>query len=182
MYRPCSWRGYPMRERQPFSGILYKAIVIVCVAVVIGVLNNAFSLRGIGLIGQWSNKVVSDSLVVPHNYEPEDPEAVTLSQALKSFESEQALIVDCRLKEDFDSGHIKGAVSLPWEEFESYLPELRSSLADAEEIIVYCDGTECELSLLLARELARLGYARVKVFFGGWVEWAKAGLPVERGS
>ncbi len=171
-----------MRESQRFSGIIFKAIVIVCIGAIIGVLNNTFSQRGIGLIGNWSNKVISDSLVVPHDYEPVDPEAVTLSQALRSFESGQVLLVDCRLKQDFDSGHIKGAVSLPWEEFELYFPQLRSSLADAQEIIVYCDGTECELSLLLARELAQLGYDNVKVFFGGWVEWKKAGLPLERGS
>jgi rhodanese-related sulfurtransferase len=171
-----------MRERQRFPDIVFKAIVIVCVGFIIGVLNNTFSQRGIRLVGNWNSKVISDSLIVPHNYEPEDPEAVTLSQALKSFESKKAIFVDCRLKADFDSGHITGAVNLPWEEFEVYFPQLRSSFAGAKEIIAYCDGTECELSLLLARELAQLGYNNIRVFFGGWVEWTKAGLPVERGS
>ena len=171
-----------MRQRQSFSSVLLKAAGIVCAGFVIGILNNSFSPRGIELVGNWGNKVISDSLVVPNSYEPEDPEAVTLSQALKSFESAEAIFLDCRVKEDFDSGHIKGALSLPWEEFELYFPEVKSSLGDAKEIVAYCDGTECELSLLLARELAQLGYQGVKVFFGGWLEWTRAGLPVEKGS
>ena len=171
-----------MRQRQSFSSVLLKAAGIVCAGFVIGILNNSFSPRGIELVGNWGNKVISDSLVVPNSYEPEDPEAVTLSQALKSFKSEKAVFLDCRVKEDFDSGHIKGALSLPWEEFELYFPEVKSSLGDAKEIVAYCDGTECELSLLLARELAQLGYQGVKVFFGGWLEWTRAGLPVEKGS
>jgi 3-mercaptopyruvate sulfurtransferase SseA len=52
-------------------------------------------------------------------------------------------------------------------------------LSKDEEIITYCDGSECETSLLLARELMDLGYTDVKVFFGGWQEWEKAGLSVE---
>ena len=171
-----------MRQRQSFSNILFKAVGIVCVGFVIGILSNASSQRGIPLVQNWGNQVISDSLVVPHSYEPDDPEAVTLSQALKSFESEQTIFLDCRLKEDFDAGHIKGAVSLPWEEFDLYFPQAKASLEDGKEIIAYCDGTECELSLLLARELTQLGYQNVKVFFGGWLEWTRAGLPVEKGS
>lgn len=171
-----------MNQKPGFSNILFKAIVIVCAGFIIGILSNAFSEKGIELVGNWGSKVIADSLVVPHNYEPQDPEAVTFGQALKSFESEKALFVDSRPKENFDSGHIPGAVNLPYEEFEEYFPQLRSSLSEVREIIVYCDGTECETSLLLARELVDLEYHNVKVFFGGWLEWINAGLPVEKGS
>jgi rhodanese-related sulfurtransferase len=169
-----------MNQKTNISNILFKAIVIASAGFIIGVLYNTFSQDGIELVGAWGSKIVSDSVAAPYNYQPEDPEAVTLSQALKSFESEEALFVDCRLKEDFDSGHIKGAVSLPWEEFDQYYPEVSASLSEDKEIIAYCDGSECELSLLLARELTELGYKTVKVFFGGLLEWTKADLPVEK--
>ncbi len=171
-----------MNQKTSFSNILSKAIIMVCAGSLIGILNNTFSQKGIKLVGTWGNRTISDSVVVPHNYEPEDPEAVTLGQVMKSFESEEAIFVDCRLKEDYHLGHISGAVSLPWEEFEEYYPDLTRTLSEAKEIIAYCDGDECELSLLLARELADLGYKNVKVFFGGWLEWKEAGLPVEKGS
>ena len=169
-----------MNPKPKFSNTVSKAVIIVCVGSVIGILNNTFSRNGIELIGNWGNKTISDSLIVPNNYQPDDPEAVTLSQALESFKSGGTIFIDCRLKEDYDLGHISGAVNLPWEEFEEYYPPLKSSLSESEEIIVYCDGDECELSLLLARELAESGYENVKVFFGGWVEWKKAGLPIEK--
>jgi rhodanese-related sulfurtransferase len=169
-----------MNPKPKFSNTIFKAIIIVCVGFVIGILNNTFSRNGIELIGEWGNKTISDSLVVPNNYQPDDPEALTLSQALESYKSGEAIFIDCRLKEDYDLGHISGAVNLPWEEFEEYYPPLKSSLSESKEMIVYCDGDECELSLLLARELSESGYENVKVFFGGWVEWKNASLPIEK--
>lgn len=171
-----------MNRKPKFSNTIFKVAIIVCVGFVIGILNNTFSRNGIELIGNWGNKTVSDSLIVPNNYQPDDPEAITLDQALESFKSREAIFIDCRLKEDYDQGHIKGALNLPWEQFDEYFPRLKSPLSESKEIIAYCDGSECELSLLLARELVGLGYENVKVFFGGWVEWKNAGLPIEKGS
>ena len=171
-----------MNRKSRFSNIVFKAMIVVCAGLVIGILNNTFSRNGIKLIGNWGNKTISDSLIVPNNYQPDDPEAVTLSWALERFKSSEAIFIDCRLKEDYDLGHIKGAVNLPWEQFDEYFPQLKSILSESKEIIAYCDGNECELSLLLARELVGLGYENVNVFFGGWLEWKKAGLPVEKGS
>ena len=169
-----------MNRKSRFSNTALKAVIIVCAGFVIGILNNTFSRNGIELIGERGNKTVSDSLIVPHDYQPDAPEVVNLSQALESFKSREVVFLDCRLKEDYDLGHISGAVNLPWEEFEEYYPQLKSSLLESRGIIAYCDGDECELSLLLARELAELGYENVKIFFGGWVEWKKAGLPIEK--
>lgn len=44
------------------------------------------------------------------------------------------VIVDVRSKEDFDEGHIPGAVSIPWEEIEARYTELPRD----KEIITYC--------------------------------------------
>jgi predicted sulfurtransferase len=44
------------------------------------------------------------------------------------------VIVDVRSKEDFDEGHIIGAVSIPWEEIEDRYTELPRD----KEIITYC--------------------------------------------
>jgi hypothetical protein len=43
-------------------------------------------------------------------------------------------IVDVRSKEDFDEGHIAGAVSIPWKEMEARYTELPRD----KEIITYC--------------------------------------------
>jgi hypothetical protein len=46
----------------------------------------------------------------------------------------ELVIVDVRSKEDFDEGHIAGAVSIPWEEMETRYTELPRD----KEIITYC--------------------------------------------
>jgi len=46
----------------------------------------------------------------------------------------ELVIVDVRSKEDFDKGHIPGAVSIPWKEIETRYTELPRD----KEIITYC--------------------------------------------
>jgi rhodanese-related sulfurtransferase len=171
-----------MRTRRNLSDILIKSLIVILVGSAIGLTYNAVSPRGIALIGEWSPKVTSDSLVVPYGYEEDgDPPAISLDYAMMKFQSRNTIFLDARYPEDFKAGRIKGAINLPYEESEEYAPQVLPQLPKEEEIIAYCDGTECESSLLLARELREMGYKDVKVFFGGWQEWLKAGLPVETG-
>src|SRR3972149_4973184 len=75
---------------------------------------------------------------------------------------------------------ISKALNLPFEEFEKYYPKVERLLTKDKNIITYCDGTECEASLFLARLLRDKGFKNLKIFFGGWTEWNKAGLPVQK--
>jgi 3-mercaptopyruvate sulfurtransferase SseA len=56
-------------------------------------------------------------------------------------------------------------------------------LSPDSEIVVYCDGDQCDLShrlMTLLRE--RGGYAHVRVLVNGWTTWRKAGFPTEKGA
>ncbi|MGB2805898.1 MAG: rhodanese-like domain-containing protein [Candidatus Zixiibacteriota bacterium] len=171
-----------MRTQLNLSDILLKTALIILIGSAMGLIYNAVSPGGIALKGNWSPKITSDSLVVPYGYEEDvDPPAISLDYAMMKFQSKNTVFLDARYPEDFKAGHIKGAVNLPYEESEEYAPQVLPKLPREEEIIAYCDGTECEESLLLARELRELGYENIKVFFGGWQEWQQAGLPIETG-
>ena len=171
-----------MRTRRNLSDILIKSVIVILIGSAIGLTYNAVSPRGIALVGNWSPKTTSDSLAVPFGYEEgEDPPAISLDYAMMKFQSRNTVFLDARYPEDFKAGHIRGAINLPYEESEEHAPQVLPGLPKEHEIITYCDGTECETSLLLARELRELGYQDIKVFFGGWQEWLKAGLPVETG-
>jgi rhodanese-related sulfurtransferase len=171
-----------MRTQPKFSQILLNTAGIIILGSAIGLTYNAISPSGITLKGNWSPKVTSDSLVVPYGYmEGEDPTAISLDYAQMKFQSKNTIFLDARYPEDYRTGRIKGAINLPYEEFEEHAPRVLPNLPKDEEIIAYCDGTECETSLLLARELIELGYKDVKVFFGGWQEWRDAALSVETG-
>lgn len=162
-----------------FTQILLTSIIIIVIGSTVGLVYNNFSPKGITLKGSWSSQMTSDSIVVPYSYQKDDPPAVSLDYAQMKFQSSRIIFLDARLPADFEAGHIKGAINFPYEEFEQYAPRIVPKLTSGEEIIAYCDGGECESSLLLARELRDLGYLNVKVFFGGWEEWKKAGLSVK---
>jgi rhodanese-related sulfurtransferase len=171
-----------MRTQLSLANILLKTVLIILIGSATGLVYNAISPGGIVLKGNWSPKITSDSLVVPYGYEEgADPSAISLDYAMMKFQSRKTIFLDARYLEDFKAGHIKGAINLPYEEFEEHAPGILPMLPKDEEIIAYCDGTECETSLLLARELREMGYENLTVFFGGWQEWLKAGLPVETG-
>jgi rhodanese-related sulfurtransferase len=160
--------------------ILFGSFYIIILGMVFGIFYNTLISQKIPLFGSWNNKVVADSITVPYSYDqPSDPPAITLDQAQKIFQKEGILFVDSRLEEDFDSGHIPNSLNLPYEEFENHFPLVKNKLLSYQQLVIYCDGSECETSLLLARTLQDEGYGNIKVFFGGIVEWKEAGLPIE---
>lgn len=167
--------------RPKLKNVFFKFVLIILIGSLIGILNNSFSTSGIALVGSWSKRIISDSLIVPGSYDAQDPPAISLSEAERSFQTKKVLFVDARLSEDFNSGHVAKAINLPYEDFEDNFPKVEKSLSSATELIIYCDGTECESSLFLARLLKDKGFQSIKIFFGGWKEWVQAGLPTEKG-
>ena len=165
--------------KNTFLTIFLKAVFIFILSAVIGMTYNALSGKGIALVGSWSSKMTSDSLLVPPSYvEGIDPQAISLDDAMMYFQSKEAIFLDARYKDEFDYGHIKGAINLPFEEFDKYYYSVKNKLPLDRTLIIYCSGTECEASLFLARLLRGLGYRNLKVFFGGWEGWQKANLPI----
>jgi rhodanese-related sulfurtransferase len=104
---------------------------------------------------------------------------------LKKLIDEKADIViyDAQIKDIFDKGHIKGAVSFPWKQALEdsdirLLPKGKDTF-----IITYCDCGPGETdSSDLAAQLIELGYTNVKILKDPSIRgWKKAGYPVELG-
>jgi len=83
-------------------------------------------------------------------------------------------IIDVRPRAEFESGHIEGALSIPLEELAEHLREL----PPGREIVAYCRGPYCVLSLEAVRLLRQQGRTAVRLE-EGFPEWLDAGLPVE---
>lgn len=81
-------------------------------------------------------------------------------------------IIDVRRPEDFEKGHISGAINLPKEEWGSV-----KGLSKDKTNIVYCYSQTCHLAAAAAVEFARKGYPVVELE-GGFNTWQKAQLPV----
>ena len=114
----------------------------------------------------------------PQGKRPDTPTIIHLAEVKELFESEEALFIDARHAFEFDRGHIRGAVSLPLNEFDDRAGFV-NSLPRNKTLITYCDGVECNSSIGLASRLRDAGFSGVRIFFGGWNEWQAQSLPTE---
>lgn len=105
-----------------------------------------------------------------------EPVAIDLKQAYHLFE-QNILFIDAREPEDYKIAHIKNAINIPFDHFDDYKNTL-DEIDRNQQIVIYCAGTDCDLSILLGNILSESGYKRVYIFFGGWNEWIEANFPV----
>ena len=147
---------------------LQRALLIVLLGAGVGLLSNAVSPKGIPLI-------------TPPKKVPKAEEYLPLDKAHELWSTGATLFFDARRPEDYAEGHIANALNLPVEDFQQFYPKVAPMLAPDSTIVVYCNGTECELSHRLATELHQLGYTNVHMLFNGWAAWRSAGFPTEAG-
>lgn len=104
-------------------------------------------------------------------------EAVTRAELLERVRAGDAVVVDLRPDEEYEAGHIAGAISIPLAELEAHLAELPAGV----EIVAYCRGPYCALAPQGVALLRRAG-RRARRLEDGFPEWRLAGLPVATGS
>ena len=99
---------------------------------------------------------------------------------------EQGLIifVDARNEDHYKHGHIPGAYQFDHMYPERYLAAVLPACNTAQQVIVYCDGGDCELSEFadeFLRSSAGVANDKLFVFSGGLKEWERRHLPLEIG-
>jgi rhodanese-related sulfurtransferase len=87
-------------------------------------------------------------------------------------------IIDVREKEEFEQGHLPGAMHLSKGVLERDIERLVAS-PDAD-IVVYCSGGF--RSILAAEALQKMGYSKVKSLIAGAKAWQASGLPWQNDS
>ena len=92
---------------------------------------------------------------------------ITAEEAKQIMDTEDNyVILDVRTQEEFDEGHIPGAILIPDYEIED---RAEAELKDKEQtILVYCRSGN--RSKVASAALAELGYTNVKEF-GGIIDW-----------
>ena len=106
-----------------------------------------------------------------------EPKAITLEQAYTLF-NKGVKFIDSRDEADYISGHIDNSVNIPFDDFDNHKIKLET-ISKEKPVVIYCGGTECDLSILLGNLLFSQGYKQVYVFFGGWDDWVNANFPTE---
>jgi len=103
------------------------------------------------------------------NYLGDDVEAISRDELLKRLRARDVVLVDVRPAEEFDAGHIHGAVSIPLDELDERLAELPAN----SEIVAYCRGAFCAYAHDAVRTLRARGRSARRLE-GGWPEWQLA--------
>lgn len=89
---------------------------------------------------------------------------------------DEVIFVDLRSKEEYETSHIPGAINIDY--FSPNYQEELSKIPKNKTIVLYCKyGLRSKNA---AQLLKTLGYPRVHSLEGGFLEWEKTGLPVER--
>ena len=92
---------------------------------------------------------------------------ITAKEAKEIMDSQQGyVILDTRTQEEYDEGHIPGAIVISHDEI---LEKAEDVLTDKNQLIlVYCRSGR--RSKLAAEDLVKLGYTNIKEF-GGIIDW-----------
>ena len=99
------------------------------------------------------------------------------------FKQGSIAFIDARDEQHYREGHIPGASEFDPYYPEKYFPTVLPVCQAAEQIVVYCNGGDCDDSESAAITLRDVGIANQKLFIytGGITEWTTNGLPVEMG-
>ncbi len=100
-------------------------------------------------------------------------EEVTASEA--AARADAPFFLDVRERDEWEEGHIPGAVWIPRGHLES---RVEQAVADRERpIVVYCAGGS--RSAFAAKTLEELGYENVVNLAGGYTDWKRSGFPTQ---
>src|SRR5437588_510279 len=103
-------------------------------------------------------------------------EEIDAETARELFEGPQPpLVVDVRRRDEWDEGHIPGAVHIPRGSLESRIE--KATPGRERPVVVYCSVGE--RSAFAARTLGELGYEDVSSLNGGFTEWKRNGFPIQ---
>lgn len=114
---------------------------------------------GLAIFASSSNTATAIAQLTPDDYQDQFSEA-------------PHLLLDVRRPDEFDSGHIAGAINISVETLASRLSEV----PDDQTIVVYCRSGN--RSATASEILADAGYNDI-YDMGGIIDWQNAGYPVE---
>jgi rhodanese-related sulfurtransferase len=150
-----------------------EIIILVGVSVILALVVNTLSPRGIALVGRWDTV----NLVGDTAGQAKIIDSVAWAKSL--FDKGDVLYVDARSQNDYENGHIPGAVSLPMGQFEAGIEFFLNRYPPEQPIVTYCSGRTCEDSHDLAQALSDLGFTNVRIFIDGFLGWEAQGYPIE---
>jgi rhodanese-related sulfurtransferase/DNA-binding transcriptional ArsR family regulator len=101
-------------------------------------------------------------------------EPVLAGELLARAKKGLVTVLDVRPREEFEAGHLPGAVNIPIDRLASELARLPKK----REVVAYCRGPYCLMSFDAVLKLRQRGW-KARRLNEGYPEWKAAGLPIE---
>lgn len=117
-----------------------------------------------------------DRVVRSYFHKLDDLEPVSRKQLLKLIRQGAVTVLDVRPEDEYELGHVAGAVNIPLRALKDRLREISPD----REIVAYCRGEYCVLSFEAVALLRARGF-KVRRLEEGLPEWRAAGMPVNVG-
>ena len=102
-------------------------------------------------------------------------EPVQAGEFMEMADAGLVTVIDVRPPEEFNAGHILGAINVPLKDLESQL----AVISKDKDVVAYCRGPYCVLAFDVVEKLRKEGFSAKRLEYG-FPEWKKAGLPVEK--
>ena len=113
-------------------------------------------------------------------------------EVLEFLLSSDAVLVDGRIRPQYEQGTIPGAISVPYTEAADRLGEFGCEIdfdgwiceAEVPAVVLFCNGPWCGQSPTAARRMIEAGFPAEKIFYyrGGMQSWNMLGLTVIPGA
>ena len=118
------------------------------------------------------DRLINSYLTIKDELEP-----LPASELLDRVRDGLVTVLDVRPADEYESGHLPGAINIPLSDLEQHLHELDNG----QDIVAYCRGPHCVLAFDAVEKLRQQGLS-AKRLDGGFPEWKLAGLPVDKAS
>ncbi len=112
-------------------------------------------------------------------------------ELLEALQDPDVLVIDSRVRPDWETGTIPGSISIPYTEMADRLHELGCEpdfegfiCDDAPQIVLFCNGPWCGQSPTAIRRIIEAGYPadRISYYRWGMQGWRLLGLTVAGGA
>jgi molybdopterin/thiamine biosynthesis adenylyltransferase/rhodanese-related sulfurtransferase len=100
---------------------------------------------------------------------------VDAERARALLDTGEPVVVDVREQDEWDEGHMPGAVHVPRGHLESRIERVAPDTA--RQVLLYCSAGN--RSAFAAKTLEEMGYEDVVSLAGGFTDWKRNGFPIE---
>ncbi len=126
-------------------------------------------LAGEGLL---VNRPVTDRVAEAHlvDFLPK----IGLEEMRRLASDPDVIIVDARLPQDYEAGHIEGSFNVPVGSLDAGTLAALEQRGRDKRVVIYCQSRWCEYDEFTARSLIAAGFTDITLFPGGWRDWKGA--------